>query len=99
MSVIPDVVNLRTQEREQASETLTARLSAALRIKRMRDAYMSEQEASYWTSELIYEFVWSLPDYDIETLNCVPNEDVRMFFDDMVMDLVYAKNVINTLMG
>jgi hypothetical protein len=99
MSVIPDVVNIRTQPDAEAKAAFRFRLDAAMRVKRMRDVYMNDQEAAFWDSGLIYEVLWSLPDEDIETLNSIPNEDVRSFFDDMVMDLVYAKNVINTLMG
>jgi hypothetical protein len=96
VSVIPDVINLHNHPQPGS---FLFRLDAALRVKRMRDVYMTEQEASYWTSELIHEVLWSLPDEDIETLNSVPNEDVQMFFNDMIMDLAYAKQVINCLMG
>lgn len=99
MSVIPDVIDSRATNNPKAKSDFLFRLDASLRIKRMRDVYMTQEEAAYWTAELVHEFVYSIPDDDVETLNTVPNEDVRMFFDDMVMDLVYAKNVINALMG
>ncbi|MGI5515279.1 hypothetical protein [Streptomyces sp. CA-106131] len=100
MPVIADIVNNRTAHGPATQTEFHSRVTAFHRVKGMVKNYMTPDEAAYWKDDLISEFLWSLPNKDVQTLANMPySPDLRPYFDDCVMDLAYAKNVIEALMG
>lgn len=97
MSVVPDVINIRTQPGEQTTFEFWARVDAAKRVHRMIAYYMSEKEAAYWDDQSVHDLLWSMPTEDVDMLNRLPNEDIRWYFDSCVGDLVHVKKAINAL--
>jgi hypothetical protein len=99
MPVIPDIVNRFSTKTPSVLGDWDTRISAYKTVKFIVNNRMTPDESAYWTPSLIYEFLFSIPIEDVEALNALPTEDLRWFFDECVMDLAYAKNVIEALMG